>query len=67
MMRADTLSCLNYIKIDGKIKYRLTLFDSLLNIPVYEGIARDRAYISPILIKYKTARGMLSYLARKME
>ena len=33
-----------YIKIDGKRKYRLTLFDSLLNIPVYEGIARDRAY-----------------------
>jgi transposase-like protein len=33
-----------YIKIDGKREYRLTLFDSLLNIPVYEGIARNRAY-----------------------
>ena len=33
-----------YIKIDGKRKYRLALFDSLLNIPVSEEIARDRAY-----------------------
>lgn len=33
-----------YIRIDGKRAYRLALFDSLLNIPVLEAIAPDKAY-----------------------
>ena len=33
-----------YIKIDGEKRYRLTLFDSLLNIPLSEEIVEDMEY-----------------------
>jgi transposase-like protein len=33
-----------YIRIDGERRYRLTLFDSVLNIPVSEEIAEDMEY-----------------------
>jgi len=33
-----------YIEIGGRKKYRLTLFDSILNIPVSEEIAENSAY-----------------------
>ena len=33
-----------YIKIDGEKRYRLTLFDSMSNIPVSEEIVEDREY-----------------------